>query len=186
MLKQIDIKVKAYFLTTTSSFGLTVKTKMYDSLDSAKAELAADFEEKIRIDTEENGHVFGEDYSIVQDEDGMSASIHIGQDGAEVDSTYWHIQEAEIDNSIFLPEKMYASTVMCTDNNLVHAKLFASEAAALDHCRESMKKAIDNGTENGNMVGCTDIDDPYCSYKGEVMWRSNCKSVFTVREFKVS
>lgn len=181
-----DNKVKLYILTTTYSFDLTVETRIYDSLDSAKAKLAADFEEEIRIDTEENGHVFGEDYSIVQDEDGMSASIHIGQDGAEIDSTYWHIQEVEIDNSVFLPEKMYASTVMCTDNNLVHAKLFTSEAAALEHCHGAMKRAINNGIENGNMIGCADVGDPYCSYKGEVMWRNGRKSVFSVREFKVS
>ncbi len=179
-------KVKLYVLTITYSFDSSVAVKIYNNLNVAKEALKADFSEEIRIDTEENGHQFGIDYSTVEAEDGLYAEIHIGSDGAIIDSTYWHIEEVEVDSNALQPETMYASMVMCTDNNLVHAKLFTSEAAALEHCQASFEKAEVNGEVYGTMVSSSIVGAPHCSFKGEVMWKSNCKSVFSVRPFKVT
>ncbi len=59
------------------SFDSEVPVYLFDTEEKAKAELKAQFEKELKIQTEENGHVLGEDIETAYDESGTWASITI-------------------------------------------------------------------------------------------------------------
>ena len=50
-----------YALVTHYSFDSETPVWLFDTPEEASAELKKQFEEEVRIETEENGHVIGED-----------------------------------------------------------------------------------------------------------------------------
>ncbi len=90
---------KLWVLTVRYSYCDSVRVELFESFEDAKEFFRADFDEEVRIDTEENGHVFGEDYEAYFDEDGLTAYANIGPEGACYNSTVWTLEEAKINKS---------------------------------------------------------------------------------------
>ena len=72
------------------SFDSEVPVRLFKAEEDALKALRADWEEEIRIQTEENGHVVGADMETDISEDRRWASITIYYDG-EKDVTEWAI-----------------------------------------------------------------------------------------------
>ena len=84
------MKKTTYALVTHYSFDSETPVYLFDSIEEAAAELKKQFDEEVRISTDENGHVIGEDMEVDIAEDGCWASIteYIDEDK---DVTEWSI-----------------------------------------------------------------------------------------------
>ena len=58
------MKKTKYALVTHYSFDSETPVWLFDTVEEAAEELKRQFEEEVRIETEENGHVIGEDMEI--------------------------------------------------------------------------------------------------------------------------
>ena len=73
------------------SFDTDTPVWLFDSEEEALAFLKKDFENECRIDTEENGHVIGEDMeTCINEDEGYAKITHI-IDGDHNDVTEWFI-----------------------------------------------------------------------------------------------
>lgn len=79
-----------YALVMHYSFDHETSIWLFNSPEKASTELKKQFEEEVRIETEENGHVIGEDMEINTSEDWKWASITIYWDENK-DVTEWSI-----------------------------------------------------------------------------------------------
>ncbi len=83
-----------YILETTYSFDNDSPAWIFNSKEEAITELKKQFEEEVRIDTEENGHIPGENYETEYDDDWTFAQITISFEN-EKDITIWRIRNLE-------------------------------------------------------------------------------------------
>ncbi len=85
-----QMKKTTYALVTHYSFDSETPVYLFDTVEEAAAELRKQFDEEVRISTEEDGHVIGEDMEVDIAEDGRWASIteYVDED---TDVTEWSI-----------------------------------------------------------------------------------------------
>ena len=73
------------------NFDSEVPVYLFDTEDEARAELKRQFEEELRIQTEENGHVLGQDLKVITEPFYSFASITIERYGGDKDVIEWSI-----------------------------------------------------------------------------------------------
>ena len=84
------MKKTKYALVTHYSFDSETPVWLFDTVEEAAEELKRQFEEEVRIETEENGHVIDEDMEIDVTDDWRWASITMYWDENK-DVTEWSI-----------------------------------------------------------------------------------------------
>ena len=100
--KETQPKLGAFVLSTYYSFDSDMPVWMFATEEEARAELKRQFDEELRIQTGENGHVQGEDLEIICSDDWHFASITIS--GSNWDSNKdvmeWNVSQVRTDKGI--------------------------------------------------------------------------------------
>lgn len=97
--KEVEPKLGIFVLTTHYSFDSDMPVWMFTTEEEARAELKRQFDEELRIQTEENGHVQGADLEIFCNDDWVFASISIDSEFTR-DVTEWNVSQIRTDKGI--------------------------------------------------------------------------------------
>ena len=94
-----ELETGAFVLTTHYSFDSDMPVWMFKTEEEARAELERQFKEELRIQTEENEHVEGEDLETDYTEDWDFASISIDFEDTK-DVMEWKVSQVRTDKGI--------------------------------------------------------------------------------------